>query len=389
MDIKRNIRLLFLHRFFGMGLFFVPIGILFLLENGLSNFQVLFIAGFFAFMNVIFEVPSGIFADKYGRKTAIVVSNIAFMVASLTYALGHEFSTFLIGELFFAVGVSFMSGADSAFIYDTLKQIKKEKKFKKTYGNYQLVTFVSLGIYSLFGGFIATIDLRLAFWFSMIPTGIAIMISSLLKEPKFTKSAATNYWDHLKDASSYLKTHQGIRFMIVYFMIMYAVLESMWILNQPYLNSLNISLEYFGVIFFVILIASGLISKYAYKLENLFGLRKLLILMIFVPMIAYILMASLNFMWLAILIIIPSSIWSINMVITDSYLNRLVKSGHRATLISMKNLSGQLMFSIYSPVLGYIIDAWSLKTAIALSATILFLDLIVLSYFLQLRKKDL
>jgi len=46
------LKLLYVQRFFGLGLFFVPVGILFLLENGLSNMQVLFLAGFFGFMNV-------------------------------------------------------------------------------------------------------------------------------------------------------------------------------------------------------------------------------------------------------------------------------------------------------------------------------------------------
>jgi hypothetical protein len=168
-------------------------------------------------------------------------------------------------------------------------------------------------------------------------------------------------------------------------MVLYGVLEGMWIINQPYLHSLNIPIPYFGLIFFLVMISTGLFSKYAHKIEKKFGLRKLMVLMILIPAITYVLMASFDYLWLALMIIIPSSIWGLNMVVVDGYLNRRVKSSHRATLISLKNFSGQLLFVFYAPFLGLIIDVWSLTTAISLSATILFLDLAVLLYFLKNR----
>jgi MFS family permease len=104
-------------------------------ENGLSLTQVMLLQSIFAILTVILEIPSGYFADIYGRKRTLIIAGIMGVMAMTTYSLGYNFLHFLIAEIFFAINVSFTSGTTSAFIYDTLQNLGKEKEYKKIWGN--------------------------------------------------------------------------------------------------------------------------------------------------------------------------------------------------------------------------------------------------------------
>src|SRR3989344_7269292 len=150
-----NIRKFYIYRFFQAMFLVAPIFVLFLTENGLSITQVMFLQAYFYVILLLLEVPSGAFADKYGRKTSIILSSLFVFFGHLTYALGYSFAVFMIAETIYGIAVSLWSGTDSAFLYDTLKNLKREKEFKKVFGNYYAINFIFLGLGGILGGYLA------------------------------------------------------------------------------------------------------------------------------------------------------------------------------------------------------------------------------------------
>lgn len=375
-----------MYRIFQSAFLFIPILIIFMLENGLSIAQALFIQGYFALIIVFLEVPSGAFADKFGRKNAIMLSSIFVFLGTLVYALSHNFWNFMFAETIFAIGVSLWSGTDSAFIYDTLKNLKKTKEFKKIYGNIQFISFFMFGIGSLVGGYFADINLRLAIWMSLIPMGIAILVTLTFTEPKFTKKIEVTYWNHIKKAFNYAKNHKQIRFFIIFFMFVYGISESMWHLNQPYFKFVGLPIKFFGVIYFFIFLTTALAAKYAYKIEKSVGIKNTLYLIVIAPLLVYVILGLFPSIWWVVLIAVPSFIFGMQYPIIDNYINKNVKSHHRATIISLKNLSGMLLYATYAPFVGFIADIWSITTAFLISALILLIDYVILSYIFHIKK---
>ena len=102
-------------------MFFTPIIVLFYQNNGLSLTQIMIIQSICSVASILTEIPSGYFADKVGRKQSLMITGIFALLSMLTFGLGNNFYHFLIAGLLWALAGVFISGADSAFIYDTLK----------------------------------------------------------------------------------------------------------------------------------------------------------------------------------------------------------------------------------------------------------------------------
>ena len=80
---------------------------------------------------VVLEIPSGYLADAVGRKKTLVFGAIMGFFGFLTYSFSYGFIGFLIAEIILGIGQSMLSGADSALLYDTLLDMKKEKEYIK------------------------------------------------------------------------------------------------------------------------------------------------------------------------------------------------------------------------------------------------------------------
>lgn len=113
------------------------------------------------------EVPTGFFADVYGRKKALVVASFWWLTAVTIYAFADSFVDFLIWEIFFAVAMSFTSGTASAFVYDSLQMLWREKEYKKLWWNALFYGTIAHGVANVIGWFIAEVDLRLTLYVSI------------------------------------------------------------------------------------------------------------------------------------------------------------------------------------------------------------------------------
>ena len=76
---------------------------------------------------VLLEVPTGMIADKYGRKISLALGCVVCAAAMLIYGITQTYWHLFIAEFAFAVGFTLMSGADKALLYDSLVEQRKEK----------------------------------------------------------------------------------------------------------------------------------------------------------------------------------------------------------------------------------------------------------------------
>jgi len=174
---------------------------LFYQANGLSLTQIMIIQSIASILFVLLEVPSGYFADVFGRKKALMLTGIFATVAMFIFAISTNFYHFLFATILWATAGVFISGADKAFIYDTLKDLKRESDYKKIWGN--IIFYYSIGVSfaSIIGGLLGKLNFRYTFY-AMIPFILLLIPLSLsLKEPRRHKIIYT------KNCLFYLLTH--------------------------------------------------------------------------------------------------------------------------------------------------------------------------------------
>ena len=109
----------------------MPILMIFYADMGFTTEQSFILKACYSISIVIFEIPSGYAADVWGRKITIIIGSVLGCFGFVIYSLFSGFYMFMSAEIVLGIGMSMISGADSAMIYDTLKEHQAEKDFMK------------------------------------------------------------------------------------------------------------------------------------------------------------------------------------------------------------------------------------------------------------------
>ena len=348
--------------------FSIPIIVIFWNNNGLTLFQIMLLQSFFSIFTVILEIPTGYFADIYGRKVAITLASIFLTIGIITYSLGHNFIQFLLAEIFMALFVSLSSGTMSAFVYDTLQNLNREKEYQKIWGNTFFYGMLALAISSILGGFLAKIDLRLTLYASIPFFIILIPLALSFQEPQRHKLIfEENYFKKiLKIISSVLLKNNQLKWLIIYSSIIYAFNQSALWLYQPYFKLTGLNIIYFGIVFASFQIIAAFSSKYAHKIEKRLGKKYSLTMLIFLVAGSYLLMSNFIFLFSFSFCFIQQFVRSFKNIIFTDYINQLTTSDIRATILSVESFFSRLLYALIIPIFGWLADIYSLQQALSI-----------------------
>jgi len=337
---------------------------------------------------IIFEVPSGYFADVLGRRISIISGVILGFFAFLIYSASYNFTGFLIAEIVLGLGSSLISGADSALIYDSLVQLKKEKEYKKIEGRFSAIGNFSEATAAIIGGFIATISLRTPLYVETALMFVAIPLAFSLIEPRRKKFESEEHpiKDILRIVKYSLHGHPEVKWLIIYAAVVGAsTLTMVWFI-QPYMKLVGLPLGLFGVAWAIFNVSVGIFTLYAHHIEEKLGRKKSLIILIFLSGIGYLLLAQFQTLWAIAFILIFYMVRGISGPILKDYVNKIISSNIRATVLSVKNLMVRLVFSIVGPFIGWTTDLYSFKIAFVTAAGIFLFFGIISLLFLHKNK---
>jgi MFS family permease len=368
-SVEGNIKKFYWFSFLNELMFIIPVIVLFWQENGLSLTEIMFLQSLFAISIVILEVPTGVVADKWGRKESLVLGALFLMLGSLVYALGSNFWQFAGAEFVWAIGVTFVSGADSAFVYDSLKQEKKEKDFKKVFGNSKSFGYLAAGLASIIGGFVAVYSLRLNWWLEVGVIGLGFLVALSFIEPKHFKKIEKkkHYLKHTMESFSETFRNRPLLFLVLFHALFASISRiSLWF-YQPYMVESGLNIVYFGIVWasFSFFAIGG--SKFAHNLEAKLGQRGSLWLIIFSMIGSVLLMSHWFFIFGISFIFIQQFVRGFGPPVLQDYTHNLLSSDKRATLLSIQSLVGALGFAIVGPIFGWFADTYSLSNSLMIA----------------------
>ncbi|MDP2888783.1 MAG: MFS transporter, partial [Bacteroidota bacterium] len=112
----------------------MPIVVLFYQDNGLSMSQIFLLKSIYSIAMVVAELPSGYLADVWGCRRTLLFGAVMGTIGIVIYSISSDFASFAVAEVILGVGFSFVSGADSALMYDSLKAENRENEYIKFEG---------------------------------------------------------------------------------------------------------------------------------------------------------------------------------------------------------------------------------------------------------------
>ena len=386
---EKNIPLYYVIQIFA-GLHFIS-GVLvpFFTEwGGITMFQALTIQAWFLGCIFLLEIPAGTIADFLGRKASMVLGFSATLVGAFVYSSVPKFWVFMVGESIWAVGASLLSGAQEAMLYDSLKELNREKDSKKIFGRTRSVGLVGILVAAPVGSLIAsTLGLRYTMMLMAIPTGISVVLCLFLKEPQvYNQDQKQKYFEIIKKGFNHIR-HSKVVMILASDLLVGGILAYFVIwTNQQRLMQIGVSSTHLGYINMIWLAFEILVANSFVVLEKLFKSKKAVVFVTSILTgIGYLIMAlTSNIPIVVIGIILAASFGLGRFILMINYINKHIPSEQRAMIISTIMMAKQLGHVILNPVVGYAVE-WNLVVTLIILGSLM----ISWSFLSPVREKHL
>jgi DHA3 family tetracycline resistance protein-like MFS transporter len=153
----------------------LPVYVLYFRHYQINLFQIGLLASIFEASILIFEIPTGLVADIYGRKLSVILSAFVSLISGIFFVFFPYLFGFIVAEILNGLGETLRSGALEAWLVDSLKHEDKEEKVKYAFA--QGTKYRTLGNLSglILGGYLASLNMKLV-W---IPFALIFFILSI------------------------------------------------------------------------------------------------------------------------------------------------------------------------------------------------------------------
>jgi MFS family permease len=361
------------------------INTLFLLDAGLSNLEAFAANAFFTAGMVIFEVPTGVVADTWGRRTSYLLGTITLAASTFLYFLMWQlqapFWSWAVVSVLIGLGFTFFSGAVEAWLVDALHFADYEGSLETVLGRGQMISGAAMLGGSVLGGIIAQATtlgvpflLRVAILLVMF--GVAFV---LMKDMGFTPEPPKHPLRATRAVFNASLEH-GLKNRPVRWVMLAAPFEGgvaiyAFYALQPYLLELYGDPQAYSVAGLAAAIVSGaqILGGYlAPRIRLLFPRRTTaLILGIVVSVVALALLGVTDVFWVALaLLTVWGLVYAAVLPIRRAYLNDMIPSQQRATVLSFDSLMDSAGGVVIQPVLGRAADVYSYATSFVIGAAI-------------------
>jgi MFS family permease len=194
----------------------------FLRSAGLDEFWLNMVNVSYFVVITICEIPTGIFADIFGRKGSFVISCFLQTISFAVYGFSRSFGGFVLAETIGAVGKTFASGAFDSWLVDSIKHTGEEHDLLKIFSRRGLITRVVLIISAILGGFIGDYGLNLPFFAGSIAFFICGIIAVIFMKETYFEKCKFSFVDSFKEIKNtwnrsiiFTKSDRNFRFVLI------------------------------------------------------------------------------------------------------------------------------------------------------------------------------
>ncbi|SHE34350.1 Predicted arabinose efflux permease, MFS family [Mariniphaga anaerophila] len=371
MQFRKNIASLYVIKISKWFNLVMPVVVLFYQDNGMGMHEIFILKSIYSLAIVGLELPSGWMADVWGRKKTLLLGAVLGSAGFLMYSFSYGFWAFAVAEIVLGAGHSFVSGADSAMLYESLKADKKSDEYVKHEGRITSAGNFAEALAGIAAGFLAAVSLRSPFYFQFIVAALAVPAALVLKEP-VNRSGALSY--SVKRMALVIKgtllKNTNLRVSILLSAVTgTATLTFAWLV-QPFFKAINLPVEWFGILWTVLNLSVGVSSAFAFRFEGRISRKNEVLTIILLLALGYffsglaVVREGLFFLFLFYLV------RGLATPIFKNYINLYTPSEIRATILSVRNLLIRISFAVIGPLLGWMTDQVNLKTAFILAGAL-------------------
>jgi MFS family permease len=362
-SLERNIRWFKLYMFLNRLDMWQPVVVLFVLERGFTLTEYAVVDAVWYVSTVIFEVPTGLLTDRYGKKPSLCVALLSQAAALFVLACATSFLALFVSYVLWGFASSFETGTTDAFVFDSLKQMRREGEYRKIAGTIKTLVILAAAFGSILAGLLGGIGLALPIVATASIALLLLPLMFLLNEPDVSDVRQPSHWLHLKESLRYLRRHRPVTLLLLYPAIMETAVWGLYMFYQPLLRSFHVSVQHMGLLYFCFRLlgaAGARLSDPAYKVAG----RACIYLIPGAFAACVLCLGLLVTPWAIGAIFVIFFLAGLYYPTVNALVNQSLPSGSRATILSAGSVLSCSMGAIAYPLLASLADATSLHTGI-------------------------
>jgi MFS family permease len=361
------------------------INTLFLLDAGLSNFEAFAANAFFTAGMVIFEIPTGVVADTVGRKMSYLLGTVTLSVTTALYWMlwvwHAPFVWWALVSVLLGLGFTFFSGAVDAWLVDALTSTGYDGGLEAVFGRGLVVTGVAMFAGSVLGGVLAqATNLGVPF---LVRAGVLVVMFVfafiVMKDLGFSPDRSMGPVKATRNVLTQSIEH-GLKKRSVRYVILSAPFASgvgiyAFYALQPYLLQLygdTSAYSVAGLAAAVLSLSSVAGGVLAPRIRGLFARRTTAVIgASLTSVLALVVLGVNSLFWFAIVfLVVWGFVFAVAGPVRQAYLNDMIPSKQRATVLSFDSLFGSLGGVFIQPALGRSADLWGYGTSLLIGGVV-------------------
>lgn len=375
------------------------INTLFLLDAGLTNFEAFAANAFFTAGMVVFEIPTGVVADTIGRRASYLLGTVTLSLSTAFYWLLWLWHAPLVwwalASVLLGLGFTFFSGAVDAWLVDALTATGYTGSLETVFGRGLVVTGVAMFAGSVLGGVIAQVtNLGVPFLLRAAVLVLMFVFAFVaMRDLGFTPDRSLGPVKATRNILNQSIEH-GMRKRSVRYVILSAPFASgvgiyAFYALQPYLLELYGDPKAYSIaglaaaILSLAQVAGGIVAP---LLRRMFAKRTTTVIGASLSSIVVLVFLGLTaFFWFAVvLLVVWGFVYAVAGPVRQAYLNDMIPSKQRATVLSFDSLFGSLGGVVVQPVLGRAADLWGYGASLVIGGVV---ELIGIPFLIASRRQ--
>ena len=359
------------------------INTLFLLDAGLSSTAAFTANALFTAGMVLFEVPTGVVADTWGRRASYLLGSVTLAASTVLYWLAWHmqapFWAWAVTSVLLGLGFTFFSGATEAWLVDALKFTGFKGSLESVFAKGQIVSGAAMLSGSVLGGLVAQwTNLGVPYLLRGLALVVTFVVAFLYMRdwgfvPRSGRHPGREMGQVVRASVRYGLGNRPVRWMMLAAPFTFGVGIYAFYAMQPYLLELYGDEQAYSIAGLAAAIIAGAQiagGMAAPRVRLLFRNRTSALLAGLLLEIGLLALLGLTgTFWVAVgLLVLWGLAAAATLPIRQAYINGLIPSAQRATVLSFDNLLGSSGGVVIQPALGKVADVWSYSTSYLVGA---------------------
>jgi MFS family permease len=361
-----NIRKLYAFAFLQRMLFPMAIITLFWKDQiGLSLTEILLLQSIFSAATVLLEYPSGYISDRLGYRTALTVASVIGILGWGLYTLAGSFGEVLVAEILLGISLSFISGSDSAILFETLREEKDENRYARFEGRMDGFSQTGEAVGALFAGLLYASFPLMPFFLQILVWLLALAVVRTLKEPP--RDRAIQAHSHLAEAlriTRYaFRENRRLRATILLNTFLgIASFYPVWLI-QPYMQENGVPLGWFGPVWTGANLTVAIFALASHRFHAALGNRGMILLFIGLILSGYCGLGLVGGLWGFLFYYLLTCMRGMRGPMFLNHTQVESPSANRASILSLQSLAFRIAFIVTGPLVGMLADRHGVQKA--------------------------